>query len=111
MTLPVGMLAGLPKIRAMDIALSPREREVADLVAEGLTNREIAERLVISERTAEGHIHNILGKLQLDSRAQLVAWGARLGLVVTEDSPGHKRASGTSGDPRGKRGRGYPAVA
>ena len=91
--------------------LTRREREIIDLAVRGWTNRQIAAELGISERTAEGHIHNILGKLQLDSRAQLVAWGARLGLVVTEDGPGHKRASGTSGDPRGRRGRGYPAVA
>jgi predicted ATPase/DNA-binding CsgD family transcriptional regulator len=58
-----------------------REREVIELAVRGWSNRQIATELVISERTAEGHIHNILGKLQLASRAQLVAWGARLGLV------------------------------
>ena len=62
-----------------------REREVIELAVRGWSNRQIATELVISERTAEGHIHNILGKLQLASRAQLVAWGARLGLV----SPAH----------------------
>ena len=61
-----------------------REREVIELAVRGWSNRQIATELVISERTAEGHIHNILGKLQLDSRAQLVAWGARLGLVMAE---------------------------
>jgi predicted ATPase/DNA-binding CsgD family transcriptional regulator len=61
-----------------------REREVIELAVRGWSNRQIANELVISERTAEGHIHNILSKLQLDSRSQLAAWGARLGLVMSE---------------------------
>jgi predicted ATPase/DNA-binding CsgD family transcriptional regulator len=62
-----------------------REREVIDLAVHGWSNRQIANQLVISERTAEGHIHNILSKLQLESRSQLAAWGARLGLVCTDE--------------------------
>ncbi len=58
----------------MDTGLSRREREVAELVAEGLTNREIAGRLVISERTAEGHVEQIRNKLGFRSRAQIAAW-------------------------------------
>jgi DNA-binding CsgD family transcriptional regulator len=54
--------------------LSPREREVASLVAEGLTNRDIAERLVLSVRTVEGHIDRVLGKLDLHTRTQLALW-------------------------------------
>jgi DNA-binding NarL/FixJ family response regulator len=54
--------------------LSAREQAVAALVAEGLSNRAIAERLVISERTAENHVHRILTKLHLGSRSQLAAW-------------------------------------
>jgi len=54
--------------------LSRREREVAELVAHGLTNREIAERLFISERTAEGHVQSIRNKLGCTSRAQIAAW-------------------------------------
>jgi predicted ATPase/DNA-binding CsgD family transcriptional regulator/DNA-binding XRE family transcriptional regulator/Tfp pilus assembly protein PilF len=54
--------------------LTPRESEVAALVAEGLSNLQIAERLVISERTVESHVSNILGKLSLGSRARLAAW-------------------------------------
>ena len=46
-----------------EAALSPREREVAKLVAEGLSNREIGERLFIAERTAEGHLEQIRNKL------------------------------------------------
>src|SRR5690348_720943 len=54
--------------------LTRREREVAALVAEGLTNREIAARLFISERTAESHVEQIRGKLGFHSRAQIATW-------------------------------------
>jgi len=57
--------------------LSPREAEVAELVAEGLTNRQIAERLVISERTAENHVQHILTKLGFATRSQIAAWTVR----------------------------------
>ena len=57
-------------------ALSPREVEVAKLVAEGLTNRQIAERLVISERTAQNHVQHILAKLGFTTRSQIAAWSA-----------------------------------
>ncbi len=55
-------------------ALTRREREVAALVAEGLTNREIAKHLFISERTADGHLEHIREKLAVKSRAQIAAW-------------------------------------
>src|SRR5205823_9393785 len=61
--------------------LSRRECEVAALVARGLTSREIAARLVISERTAETHVGNILGKLGVASRAQIAAWAVEHGLA------------------------------
>ena len=56
--------------------LTTREREVAALVAAGLSNKEIAEKLVISERTAEGHVEHILGKLEFRSRSQIASWHA-----------------------------------
>ena len=56
--------------------LTKREHEVAELVAEGLTNKEIAARLVISPRTAQGHVEHILTKLGFGSRAQIAAWVA-----------------------------------
>jgi DNA-binding CsgD family transcriptional regulator len=56
--------------------LSSREEQVAALVAEGLTNRQIAGRLNIVERTAENHVKNILDKLGFDSRARIAAWVA-----------------------------------
>jgi predicted ATPase/DNA-binding CsgD family transcriptional regulator len=58
------------------IELSRREREVAMLVAEGLTNRQIADRLFIAERTAEGHVEQIRNKLGFTSRSQIAAWMA-----------------------------------
>jgi DNA-binding CsgD family transcriptional regulator/sugar lactone lactonase YvrE len=54
--------------------LTPREHEVAELVTAGLSNRQIAERLVISERTAEAHVEHIRAKLACRSRAQIAAW-------------------------------------
>jgi predicted ATPase/DNA-binding CsgD family transcriptional regulator len=54
--------------------LSRREREVAVLVAQGLTNRQIADQLVIAERTVEGHLERIRGKLGLHSRTQIAVW-------------------------------------
>ena len=65
-----------------EIALSPREREVAALVASGLSNREIGERLFIAERTAEGHLEQIRNKLGFHSRAEVAAWAVTNGLVV-----------------------------
>jgi predicted ATPase/DNA-binding CsgD family transcriptional regulator len=55
-------------------ALTRREREVVKLVAQGLTNRQIAEELVLSERTVENHVRNILKKLKLSSRSEVAAW-------------------------------------
>ncbi|MFE3002887.1 protein kinase [Nocardia sp. NPDC059246] len=56
--------------------LTKREREVVDLIAEGLTNKAIAARLVISQRTAQGHVEHILTKLGFTRRAQVAAWAA-----------------------------------
>jgi len=60
--------------------LSEREVEVLRLVAEGLSNQEIADRLVISERTARNHVGNILSKLQLANRTQAALFAVRKGL-------------------------------
>jgi DNA-binding CsgD family transcriptional regulator len=61
--------------------LTPREQEVAALVAAGLTNGEVAKRLYISTKTASVHVSNILGKLGLTNRAELAAWSVRTGLT------------------------------
>jgi DNA-binding NarL/FixJ family response regulator len=63
--------------------LTPREREIATLVARGLANREIAETLTVAQRTVETHVHNILGKLELTSRGQLAFWGVEHGLLTS----------------------------
>jgi DNA-binding CsgD family transcriptional regulator len=57
--------------------LSPREAQVAKLVTDGLTNRQIAERLIISERTAQNHVQHILTKLGFTARSQIAAWSVR----------------------------------
>ncbi|WP_331752725.1 LuxR C-terminal-related transcriptional regulator [Streptomyces anthocyanicus] len=66
--------------------LTPREREVADLIAEGLTNRQIAERLVISKRTADTHVEHILTKLGVASRVQVAG-------LVDRPKPAEDRAA------------------
>jgi len=62
-------------------ALTRREREVAMLVAQELSNRQIAEELVISERTVATHVHKILEKLNLRSRVQIAAWAMEQDLL------------------------------
>ena len=62
--------------------LTPREREVLALLAEGLGNKAIAARLGISDHTAKFHVNAILGKLGVESRAEAIVRAARMGLVV-----------------------------
>jgi DNA-binding CsgD family transcriptional regulator len=66
-----------PKAASAFGATTRREREIAALVSEGLSNREIAERLVLSERTIEGHVANLFNKLSVSSRTQVAAWYLR----------------------------------
>ncbi len=66
-----------PAAASGSAALTPREREVVRLLAEGLTNSEVARRLVISRKTAAVHVSNILAKLGMTSRAQVAAWASR----------------------------------
>jgi DNA-binding CsgD family transcriptional regulator len=77
----LGMTAYIDKIEAAlaeeaDV-LSPREREVAELVAQGCSNREIAQRLVLSERTAANHVQHVLAKLGFNRRSELAVWVTR----------------------------------
>jgi DNA-binding response OmpR family regulator len=65
-----------------DAELTPRELEVLQLLADGMTQPQIARRIVISPRTVGTHIQNLLGKLDVHSRAQAVALAHRLGLVA-----------------------------
>ena len=75
--------ADAPAPPAAGVVLTRRQLQIARLVANGLTNREIADRLFISERTAEGHIEQIRNKLGFSSRVQIAAW-----LVERERSDG-----------------------
>jgi DNA-binding NarL/FixJ family response regulator len=59
------------------VELSPREREVLALLADGMRNREIAERLVVSEATVKTHVRHVLEKLRLRNRAEAAAFAAR----------------------------------
>jgi len=66
-------------------ALTRREAEVARLLARGFSNRQIAEALVISERTADSHVYRLLGKLGVSSRAQAAVWAVRHGFGDPSD--------------------------
>ena len=66
-------------------SLSDRELEILELVAVGLTNLEISERLEISKRTVDNHISNILTKTKTDNRVELVRWGLQWGKVCLDD--------------------------
>ncbi|HEX4833648.1 MAG TPA: LuxR C-terminal-related transcriptional regulator [Trebonia sp.] len=66
--------------------LTSREREIAGLVASGLSNRQIAERMVISKRTVDAHVEHIFGKLSISSRIQLTNW-VREGAVLPAGRP------------------------
>ena len=70
-------LGAAPPAPAAPNMLTPREREIAGLIARGLSNRDIARELVISQATVARHVANILGKLGFSSRAQVAAWMAR----------------------------------
>jgi DNA-binding NarL/FixJ family response regulator len=65
--------------------LSPRELEVARLVARGLTNKQIGAALFVSERTAENHVQHILVKLGFSNRSQIAVWSSER--LVTDAPP------------------------
>jgi predicted ATPase/DNA-binding CsgD family transcriptional regulator len=84
--------AGPPR-RGSAEGLTRRERQIADLIALGKTNKEIAAMLVIAPRTAEGHVEHILAKLGFSSRARIAAW-------VAEGRPGPEAGEPASGPAR-----------
>jgi DNA-binding NarL/FixJ family response regulator len=73
--------------------LSGREKEVLGLVGNGATNREIAQRLIISEHTVKVHLRNILTKLDLRNRQQAAAYAARKGLVKDTQSENNSESA------------------
>jgi two-component system nitrate/nitrite response regulator NarL len=77
-----GALRRRPTGESLVEPLTPRETEVLQLLGHGLSNRAIAGRLAISEHTAKFHVNAILGKLGAQSRAEAVAQGVRLGLLL-----------------------------
>jgi non-specific serine/threonine protein kinase len=85
--LSLPLLQAGPASKAQDKlgGLTRREREIAALIAQGQTNTEIARRLVLSKRTVEKHVANILSKLELDGRAQIVRWALERGLSGVSD--------------------------
>jgi len=77
------VVIGAPAQLPASGGLTAREREVAQLVAQGQSNREIAARLVIAQGTAERHVANIFAKLNVSSRAQLAVWASEHGLLAS----------------------------
>lgn len=73
--------------------LSRREREVAKLVASGMTNRQIADRLFIAERTAEGHVERIRNKLGVRTRTEVATWAVQHGLADVTDTDAKTRGT------------------
>lgn len=67
------------------VSLSERELQIIDLVAAGLTNEKIAEKLEISKRTVDNHISNILTKTATENRVSLVRWALQWGKVCLND--------------------------
>jgi len=75
------------KAKERDSVLSPREREVLDLLTRGAVNKEIAAGLQISENTVKNHLKSIMEKLHVENRVQIVAHALREGLVRRPDPP------------------------
>lgn len=69
-----------------DVALTRRESEILQLVASGLSNKEIANELTITEGTVKNHVHNALEKLHLTNRVQAAAYAVRQGLTLPENT-------------------------
>jgi len=81
---PPPFSAGAPPVGGA-VHITPRESELIELIARGLTNPQIAEQLELSESTVKNHIRNIIRKTHLHSRAEIVAWAAQRGLIVPPD--------------------------
>jgi DNA-binding NarL/FixJ family response regulator len=75
-----------PKQAAKQTLLTTREREVAALIARGKSNQEIADRLIVTKRTVETHVGNIMFKLGYTSRTQIAVWAVETGLVIRAET-------------------------
>jgi predicted ATPase/DNA-binding NarL/FixJ family response regulator len=83
LSLPLGSAGSSSNTKDKFGGLTEREREIVALIVQGKRNHEIAEQLVLSRRTVEKHVANILSKLELTSRAQIVRWGMEHHLTNT----------------------------
>jgi DNA-binding CsgD family transcriptional regulator len=75
----------MTEVSAKNPVLSDRELQVLELVAAGLTNEQISERLEISKRTVDNHISNVLKKTDTDNRVALVRWALQWGKVCIDE--------------------------
>ncbi len=78
-------LAGALRTQKRPGELTVREREVVELISQGKSNLEIADELVVSKRTVEKHIANILSKLGFTNRAQIVRWSIEAGVMKSSE--------------------------
>jgi len=76
--------------------LSPREREIMELIAQGLTGEQIADRLVISAETVKTHIRNAMTKLEANTRAHAIAIALREGYIAATAAPSAGAAGAAS---------------
>ena len=81
------LMPATPALRPDEVPLTAREREVMLMVARGLSNTEIAERLDLAEATVKTHLGRVLAKLSLRSRAQVVVYAYERRLIVPTDQP------------------------
>ena len=79
---PADLVVSAPDTAPPDLNLTARERDVLALLAEGASNRQLAERLGISVHTAKFHVHSLLDKLDATGRTDAVAHAARLGVIT-----------------------------
>jgi non-specific serine/threonine protein kinase len=83
-SLAEALLTAAPALTTPRGVLSPREQEVAALLARGLTNKQVAAQLVVSPATVRSHVEHILTKLELSTRAQIAVWANQQGLLAAE---------------------------